>query len=226
MKSATRKANDALRKIEAARKALEKEQRRLAKHGTSAARKQVKKLLDQLDETEVTLLSAREEYKQTVKRPRRKQSSTETVAIERELLIRGFWDRYPSSDQRGKYRAKYDHIEPTLRKGPTAYDVLLKDYQTFSPAERKRLLLRVDYGVVYQTGEIITPLTVKKLLLEVSLSSHPQEAMDSLSTLLVRAGLLYAPEGYTNITEETGVPLGVQWVILPKRESDQRRMWM
>lgn len=233
-----KKLDSALAKIRTARRDLEKEQRRLERvGGTKKDKRQVSTLIDKLDEVEFSLLSAREQLKLVTRRERQRKfrplseideteiyapKAGEYVARERELSIRGFWDRYPSADQRGKYKAKFKHIPKEIRRGPSAFDLLLRDYLSFDPSERKRLVLRVSYGVIHETGEIITPDEVRKMRLDVRLSSNRQEAINALSTLLVRAGLIYTPEGYENDTEESGVPLGVEWVVLPKARKSVR----
>lgn len=234
MADSTKKINAALKEIETARRALEKEQRRLERAGASKTeQRKLAKLFDKLDETQFTLLNAREESARIAReekayryRPLSEIDESEVyapkkgerVAIERELNIRGFWDRYPSEQQRGKYKSKFKHVPKELRRGKTAYDQLQADYLSFSPAERKRLVLRVSYGVVHETGEIITPDVVRSMKLDVRLSSNRQEALNALSTLLVRAGVIYAAEGYED-DDETTVPLGVEWVVLPKQKS-------
>lgn len=234
------KLRAALKGIESARNALEKEQKRLGKKASKKDRREIAQTLDKLDETEFSLLNAIERAQQVAreeKRERRREREEPAppkpkktrertgVVIERDLLIRGFWDRYPASEQHGQYRSKFENVASELRRGPTAYDILERDFFSFTKSERNRLELRVSHGAIFETGEIIDARVVKKHGLDIRLSSDTKEALASLSAMLVRAGVLYTPEGWTSITKDTALPLGIQWVLLSKAEAFAARQY-
>jgi hypothetical protein len=60
----------------------------------------------------------------------------EKLLIAREVVIRGYWDRYPKSEQRD-LPDKFKHVRPRDRRGPTAFDVLANDYLSFTPRQRQ-----------------------------------------------------------------------------------------
>lgn len=170
----------------------------------------------------------------------RKTSRQEEVIGRRELRIRGFWDRYTKQEHRkrpgkkkdGKQaKNKFAHIPKSFRAGPTAYDLLLKDYLKFTPAQRKRLAIRVVYGVRPDTGKLIVGADVERLGLVLYLPFARVHAMNALRTLLVRAGSVDTPTGLRDKAgeklsddgddddgeelddEEIGVPLGIEWIL-------------
>lgn len=240
----TRKLNSALRALEASRVALEKEQRRLAKSGTRKDKKEIAALLDKVDATEFQLLNLRESLRMAArpKEPSKKVTGTRRLTTKgrkasrprqrverfdippprdrdpvlvgaRELSIRGFWDRYPKSEQK-RYPKKFKAFPAKLRRGPTAFDLLQEDLMRFTPAERKRLQIRVAYGVHHETGKIITPGDVGRMGLELDLSLNTVEAINGLRGILIRAGLAYAPIGWDDMDEDSSVPLGVEWWLV------------
>lgn len=146
-----------------------------------------------------------------------KYRETEQVVGERELVIRGYWDRYPSSDQR-KHHKKYDAISKDQRRGPTAYDLLIRDYNSFTAAERKKLRVRVVYGVAPDTGQILSSQKISASGLSLDLHPERSKALLSLQSLLVRSGVVDSPKEWRvnrNAARiEHHVPLGVQWVVV------------
>lgn len=145
---------------------------------------------------------------------------------ERELEIRGFWDRYPSSEQK-RWPERYEHIAKRHRRGPTAYDLLARDYESFTAQERKHLQVRVAYGVNAETGKIFGQHEIANFGLILNLARELPLALHGLSRLLVRAGVVDTPSEWTvNTASEMGyddedeeldsIPLGIQWWIVPE----------
>lgn len=157
-----------------------------------------------------------------------KQSSyRERVVLSRELAIRGYWDRYPSADQ-SEHPERYQHIPKTNRRGKTAYDVLAQDLLKFSPAQRRQLRLRVGYGVSHDTGEIFSKRFINSAL-TVDLTTNTPQALVSLSSLLVRAGLVDTPSEW-GVNQDAPddeaaqtVPIAIDWVMLEPRRERARR---
>lgn len=142
----------------------------------------------------------------------------ETLIGSRELLIRGFWDRYEKSQQRGQFKKKYNHVPAKFRRGATAYDKLVQDYWSFTPTQRKHLRIRVAYGIIRETGEIIDSDISISRQLEIDLSVNPVKALEDLRTILVRAGSVdtpsYVKEDYDeneDEPEDIGIPVGIEW---------------
>lgn len=155
-----------------------------------------------------------------------KYHETEQVVGERELVIRGYWDRYPSSDQR-KHHKKYDAISKDQRRGPTAYDLLIRDYNSFTASERKKLRVRVVYGVAPDTGQILSPQKITGAGLSLDLHPERSKALLSLQSLLVRSGVVDSPKEWRvnrNAARiEHHVPLGVQWVVVRQERIRERK---
>lgn len=148
-----------------------------------------------------------------------------TVIGARELVIRGYWDRYPSSDQR-KHPNKYDAIDKAARRGPTAFDLLVRDYNSFTPSERRRLRVRVVYGVAPDTGAVLSAQKIAASHLSLDLHPEREKALVSLQSLLVRSGVVDSPKAWKvnkhapraehgrRAVEAGAVPLGIEWLTV------------
>lgn len=139
----------------------------------------------------------------------------ERVLLARELTVRGFWDRYPSSDQK-KYPKKYKHIPKVQRRGKTVYDILADDYNSFTLKQRRALTLRVTHGLDQSTGKILTARKIRAGHMDVDLIVDRKRALASLGNFLVRAGAVDTPTGWgVNRKSDTPDPvlIGIEWVV-------------
>lgn len=167
--------------------------------GSKADFRAIGRELDKIDLAELQLLShiearkdSRPKKTRAPRQPQGPRAIVERLVGARELLVRGFWDRYPKSDQR-RHPKKYKQIPREMRSGYTAFDLLQSDYLGFTYAQRRRLQLRVSYGVNQETQKIFSAKDIDKYGLVLNLSLDREEALLGLRGLLVRAGVVNTP---------------------------------
>lgn len=152
------------------------------------------------------------------------------LVAETELIIRGYWDAYPKSDQR-KHAKNYKHLPSDWLRGETAYDIIARTWENLTPYERAHLQVRVAYGMNPETGKIL-PSRFKDLEdagFVVNPLGDKEAALETIIKLLVRGDYIDTPRGYskskrqkmtkkggkTSVAALSPIPVGLQWWIIP-----------